>query len=45
MLKCILSEKNSGMGAGNNLGIKNIKTDFAFILNPDVILEPNSINI
>ena len=41
---CILSEKNSGMGAGNNLGIKNIKTDFAFILNPDVILEPNSID-
>ena len=32
------------MGEGNNLGIKNIKTDFAFILNPDVILEPNSIN-
>ena len=43
-VSCILSEKNSGMGAGNNLGIKNIKTDFAFILNPDVILEPNSIN-
>ncbi len=43
-VSCILSEKNSGMGAGNNLGIKNIKTDFAFILNPDVILEPNSID-
>jgi len=43
-VKCILSEKNSGMGVGNNLGIKNIKTDFAFILNPDVILEPNAID-
>ena len=43
-VSCILSEKNSGMGAGNNLGIKNIKTDFAFILNPDVILEPNTID-
>ena len=43
-VSCILSEKNSGMGAGNNIGIKNIKTDFAFILNPDVILEPNSID-
>ena len=43
-VSCILSEKNSGMGAGNNLGIKNIKTDFAFILNPDVILDPNSID-
>ena len=43
-VSCILSEKNSGMGAGNNLGIKNIKTDFTFILNPDVILEPNTID-
>ena len=43
-VSCILSEKNSGMGAGNNLGIKKIKTDFAFILNPDIILEPNSID-
>tara|TARA_Y100001958_G_C21194937_1_gene522497 strand:+ start:617 stop:1498 length:882 start_codon:yes stop_codon:yes gene_type:complete len=43
-VSCILSEKNSGMGSGNNLGIKNIKTDFAFILNPDVILESNSID-
>ena len=41
---CILSEENLGMGAGNNLGIKNVKTDFAFILNPDVILETNTIN-
>ncbi len=43
-VKCILSEKNLGMGAGNNLGIKNIKNDFAFILNPDVVLEKNSID-
>ena len=43
-VSCILSEKNSGMGAGNNLGIKNIKSDFALILNPDVILDPNSID-
>tara|TARA_B100000575_G_scaffold294033_1_gene307660 strand:+ start:1982 stop:2863 length:882 start_codon:yes stop_codon:yes gene_type:complete len=43
-VSCILSKKNSGMGAGNNLGIKNVKTDFALILNPDVILEPNAID-
>ena len=43
-VSCILSEKNSGMGAGNNLGIKKIKTDYAFILNPDIVLEPNSID-
>ena len=43
-VRCILSKKNIGMGAGNNLGIKNVNNDFAFILNPDVVLEDNSIN-
>jgi len=43
-VSCILSEKNIGMGPANNLGIKNIKTDYALILNPDVILEPGAIN-
>jgi N-acetylglucosaminyl-diphospho-decaprenol L-rhamnosyltransferase len=43
-VRCILSTKNVGMGAGNNAGIKNIDKDFAFILNPDVILEKNSID-
>ena len=43
-VKCILSDKNIGMGAGNNLGIKNIYKDFVLILNPDVILEKNTIN-
>ena len=36
-VRCILSEKNVGMGAGNNFGIKHIDTNYAFILNPDVI--------
>ena len=43
-VKCILSPKNIGMGAGNNTGIKNIDKDFAFILNPDVILEKKAID-
>ena len=43
-VKCILSKENLGMGAGNNLGIKNVNKDFAFILNPDVALENNSID-
>ena len=43
-VKCILSQKNLGMGAGNNLGIKNVNKDFALILNPDVTLEKNSMN-
>ena len=44
-VSCIVSEKNLGMGAGNNLGIKNIKSDFAFIINPDVVLEPDTIDV
>ena len=43
-VRCILSPKNLGMGAGNNLGLKNIKTDFAFVINPDVILESDTID-
>ena len=43
-VKCILSKENLGMGGGNNLGIKNVKKDFALILNPDVALENNSMN-
>ena len=31
------------MGAGNNLGIRNVTTDYAFILNPDIVLEKNAI--
>jgi GT2 family glycosyltransferase len=42
-VKCILSYKNLGMGAGNNLGIRNVKTDYVFILNPDIVLEKNAI--
>ena len=41
--KCILSLENLGMGAGNNLGLKHSTTDFALILNPDVVLENNTI--
>jgi len=43
-VKCILSKKNLGMGAGNNLGIKNVDKDFVLILNPDVTLEKDSMN-
>ena len=42
-LKCILSKSNLGMGAGNNIGIKEAKTEYVLILNPDVILEKNTI--
>ena len=42
-VKCILST-NIGMGAGNNIGIRNTNKDFALILNPDVVLEKDAIN-
>jgi GT2 family glycosyltransferase len=42
-VECILSPSNLGMGPGNNLGLKQVKTDYAIILNPDVILEKNTI--
>ena len=42
-VECILSSKNLGMGSGNNLGLRHVKTDYAIILNPDVILEKNTI--
>lgn len=35
-LKFIQSDKNKGMGAGNNLGIKKAKGKYILILNPDV---------
>lgn len=41
--KCILSPSNLGMGSGNNLGLKQVKTDFAIILNPDVVLKKDTI--
>ena len=43
-LKCILTKSNLGMGAGNNIGIKDAKTEFVLILNPDVILEKNTLD-
>ena len=38
-LNVMLSGRNLGYGAGNNLGLSKVKTKYALILNPDVILE------
>ena len=43
-IKCILSKNNLGMGPANNLGLKEVETDYAFILNPDVVLEQNTLD-
>ena len=38
-VQCVLTQENLGMGRGNNIGIKLAKTDYVYILNPDVVLE------
>ena len=43
-VRCILSENNIGMGAGNNYGLSEIDTDYGFILNPDVVLRNDTID-
>lgn len=40
-IKIFLSKKNLGYGVANNILIKKSKTQFVFILSPDVILEKN----
>ena len=42
-LKCILAKSNLGMGPGNNIGLKAANTDYVLLLNPDVLLEDNTI--
>ena len=40
-VEVIIARENLGYGKGNNLGISRVDTQYAFILNPDVILEKN----
>ena len=42
-VSCVLTARNLGMGSGNNLGIRLVETDYVLILNPDVILEVNTL--
>lgn len=41
--KLIKSDKNLGMGGGNNLGIKVAQGEFILILNPDTEIKPTAI--
>ena len=43
-VECILSKENLGYGAGNNLGLSMVKTNYALIVNPDVTLNNDTIN-
>ncbi len=41
--KVVLS-KNIGMGAGNNLGIAKSNTQYVYVLNPDVVLQSDTLS-
>ena len=43
-VKVIIANDNLGYGKGNNLGISKVKTQYAFILNPDAVLGKNCLN-
>ena len=40
-VEVIIAKENLGYGKANNLGISRVNTQYAFILNPDAILEKN----
>ena len=39
----VIVQENEGMGSANNKGIKLCKTDYAFVINPDVTFYENTI--
>ena len=42
-VECILIGSNIGYGSANNIALKQIKTKYALILNPDVLLSKFSL--
>ena len=44
-IKYIKTIKNIGYGRANNLGVKNAKTPYIMIINPDVIIDSDSIGL
>jgi N-acetylglucosaminyl-diphospho-decaprenol L-rhamnosyltransferase len=43
-LKCIIMNFNKGYGCANNIGIKESKTNYVFIINPDVYLRKKKLD-
>ena len=41
---CELTGENLGYAKGNNLGLSKVKSKFALVLNPDTLLEKNTID-
>ena len=42
-VECILSGENKGYSTANNIGLKQVRTKYALVLNPDTILDKNAI--
>ena len=42
-VECVLAGANIGYGSANNIGLKQIKTKYALILNPDATLHPTAL--
>ena len=40
----VIAQENTGMGSANNKGIKLCKTDYAFVINPDVRFYENTMS-
>ena len=40
----VILANNVGMGAGNNIGLKACKTNYAYVLNPDTIFNKDTLN-
>ena len=42
-VNCILPKENLGYGGGNNLALSKVRTNYALIINPDVVLSDNAL--
>jgi len=42
-VECILTGENLGYGKANNIGLKNVTSQYALILNPDTLLESSTL--
>ena len=43
-IECILTGSNKGYAVANNIGLNNVKTKYALVLNPDTKLDKYAIN-
>jgi N-acetylglucosaminyl-diphospho-decaprenol L-rhamnosyltransferase len=43
-VKCFLAGENLGYAKGNNLGLSKVDTQYALVLNPDAVLEKNTLS-